>query len=104
MRKFTIIGVILTIIAVGVFLACAQAPTKPNIPSRQMVIKVNTETGEVVTVENERQEPPEDLNPAELQEIYRTKNPRHIGTILYYHQSPGCVTIIVGGVASRICR
>jgi len=72
--------------------------------SKYMKIKISTETGEVVKVKDENNNKATELTLAELQQIYDTQNPQHIGTILYTHSSPGCVTVIVGGVARRICR
>ena len=102
MRKFTIIGMVLTIIAVGVFLACAQAPTKTKSGSKYFKIKINTETGEVFEKLDQNNKPAKELTPQELQQVY-IKGPIHIGEILFTHSSPGCVYIVVGGKAYEVC-
>jgi len=104
MKKFTIIGLILAIMALGVFLACAQAPTKTKSGSKYFKIKISTETGEVVEKADESNNPATELTPQELQQIYQ--NPagvQHIGEILYTHSSPGCVIIVIRGKAYKVC-
>ena len=98
MRKFTITGLILAIMAMGVFLACAGAAKKVKRGSKYMKITISTETGQLVKVTDENDDAANQLTRAELQQIYKTKNPQHIGTILYTHSSPGCVYISIGGV------
>ena len=71
--------------------------------SKYMKIKISTETGEVVKVTDENNNKATELTPAEVQQIYKTQNPLHVGTILYTHSSPGCVIIHIGGTALRIC-
>lgn len=103
MKKFTIIGVILTFMAVGVFLACAQVPKKTKQGSKYMKITLSTETGELVKVTDENDNPAKELTPAELKQIYKTQNPQHIGTILYTHSSPGCFILTLGGTPYMVC-
>lgn len=103
MKKFTIFGVILAIIAVGVFLACAQVPTKTKGGSKYFKIKIDTETGAVIEKVDENNKPATQLTPAELQQVYNTQSPKHIGTILYTHSSPGCIYFIQAGTAYKIC-
>jgi len=99
MKKFTIIGLVLAIMAMGVFLACAGASNKKiKRGSKYMKITISTETGQLVKVTDENDNPANQLTRDELQQIYKTKNPQHIGTILYTHSSPGCVFIDIGGV------
>jgi hypothetical protein len=104
MKKFTIIGLILAIIALGVFLACAGASNKKTKSGpKYMKIKISTETGDVVEKADENNNPATHLTPAQLQQLYNTQNPRHIGTILHTHSSPGCVYLVIGGWGFRIC-
>jgi hypothetical protein len=102
MKKFTIIGMVLAIIAVGVFLACAQVPTKTKSGLKYFKIKVNTQTGEVFEKLDQNNKPPKELKPWELQAVY-LKGPIHIGEILFTHSSPGCVYIVVRGKAYEVC-
>jgi len=103
MKKFTIIGVVLAIIAMGVFLACAGVSTKTKSGSKYFKIKIDTETGAVVEKVDENNNPATQLTPAELQQIYDTQSPKHIGTILHTHSSPGCVYVVIRGWGFKIC-
>jgi len=103
MKKFTITGMILAIMAVGVLLACTKVYTKTKGGSKHMKITLSTETGELVKITDENNNPAKQLTPAELQQIYKTKNPQHIGTILYTHSSPGCIVFTIGGYAYKVC-
>ena len=58
--------------------------------SKYMKIKISTETGKVVKVVDEKGNKATELTAAELQEIYQTHAPTHIGEILYTHSSPVC--------------
>ena len=71
--------------------------------SKYMKIKISTERGKVVKVVDEKGNKADELSAAELQQIYDTQAPTHIGEILYTHSSPGCVIIRIGGTALRIC-
>jgi hypothetical protein len=68
-----------------------------------MKIKIETETGKVVKIVDEKGKKATELTPAELQQIYQTKSPTHIGEILHTHSSPGCVVVIIGGWAFQLC-
>jgi len=103
MKKLTITGLILAIMAMGVFLACAGASKKTKSKSKHMKITISTETGQLVKVTDENNNPATQLTPAELQQIYNTQSPQHIGTILYTHSSPGCVILTLGGTSYLIC-
>jgi hypothetical protein len=104
MKKFTIIGLVLAIIAVGVFLACAQAPTKAHSGSKYFKIKIDTDTGQVVEKVDGNNNPAKELTPQEIQNLYQNLAPQHIGILLFTHSSPGCVYFVVGGRAFRVCR
>jgi len=103
MKKFTIIGLILAIIAMGVFLACAGVAKNTKRGPKYMKIKISTETGKLVKVTDENNNKATELTPTELQQLYQSQAPQHVGTILYTHSSPGCVIIHIGGTALRIC-
>ena len=103
MKKFTITGMILAIMAVGVLLACTKVYTKTKGGSKHMKITLSTETGELVKITDENNNPATQLTLAELQQIYNTQNPQHIGTILYTHSSPGCIILHLGGYVYKIC-
>ena len=71
--------------------------------SKYIKIKIKTETGELVKVTDENGNPATKLTPAELQQIYQTKAPTHIGEILHTHSSPGCIIVVIGGWPFMIC-
>ena len=102
MKRFTIVGVILVVVAVGVLLACTKVFTQLTRGSKYMKITISTETGQLVKVTDENNNPAKELTPAELQKIYKTQAPKHIGTILYTHSSPGCIIVNIGGYAHKI--
>ena len=105
MKKFTIIGVILAIMAMGVYLAYAGASNKKtNSGSKYFKLKINTETGEIVEKVDENNKPPKELSPQELYQIYQTKHPIQIAEILYYQSSPGCILVIISGKAFQLCN
>ena len=72
--------------------------------SKYFKLKINTQTGEVVKRVDENNNPAKELTPQELQQIYQTKAPKHIGEILYYQSSPGCIIVIIAGKAFRLCN
>ena len=71
--------------------------------SKYMKIKISTETGEVVKVTDENNNKATELTPTELQQIYETHAPKHIGTILHVHSSPWCIVLRLGGLVYKIC-
>lgn len=77
------------------------------LPSgRYMKILVSVETGEptvaAVEIDDKGQERPahglERINPSSVYD----NNPRHLGTLVHTHSSPGCV-IWIGGTPYKIC-
>jgi hypothetical protein len=104
MKKFTVIGLVLAIMAVGVFLACAQAPIKTKHGSKYFKIKIDTDTGQIVDKVDGNNDPPTELTPQEIQHLYQNLAPQHIGTLLFTHSSPGCAYIVIGGRVFRVCR
>jgi hypothetical protein len=106
MKKLTIIGLILTIMAVGVFLACAGVSTEAHSQSKHpkhLKIWINTETGELIDIKDQDNKPAKKLTPAQLQQIYQNQTPLEIGKILYTQSSPGCVTVVILGWPFQIC-
>jgi hypothetical protein len=103
MKRFTIVGVILVVVAVGVLLACTKVFTQPTRGSKYMKITISTETGKIVKIVDEKDNKATELTPTELKQIYKNQKPEHIGTILYTHSSPGCVISDLGGYAVKIC-
>ena len=71
--------------------------------SKYTKIKIETETGKVVKIVDEKGNKATELTPPDLQQIYKTKSPTHIGTILYTHSSPGCIYFVHAGRAYKIC-
>jgi len=71
--------------------------------SKYMKIKISTETGQVVKVVDEKGNKASELPASDLQQIYQTQAPTHIGEILYTHSSPGCVILHIGGWIYKIC-
>ena len=71
--------------------------------SKYIKIKIKTETGELVKVTDENGNPATQLTAGELQQIYQTKAPMHIGEILYTHSSPGCIIVVILGIPFMIC-
>ena len=72
--------------------------------SKYFKLKINTETGQVVKKVDENNNPAIELTPQELQQIYQTKAPKHIGEILYTHSSSGCIILVIAGMAFMLCN
>jgi hypothetical protein len=71
--------------------------------SKYIKIKIETETGKVVKIVDEKGNKATELTPAELQQIYQTQAPKHIGEILHTHSSPGCIILVILGRPFMIC-
>ena len=71
--------------------------------SKYMKIKISTEMGKVVKVVDEKGNKASELPASDLQQIYQTQAPTHIGEILYTHSSPGCIIVHIGGKLFKIC-
>ena len=56
--------------------------------SKYAKIELETETGKLVKVVDEEGNEATKLTPEKLQEMYKTKAPKHIGYILHTHSSP----------------
>jgi hypothetical protein len=73
--------------------------------SKYMLIKLETETGNVVEVVDENGKKAKKLTQKAMLQTYQSKNGfKHLGTILYSHSSPGCIIVIIAGKAFRICN
>ena len=75
----------------------------PQNQRKYMKLKISTETGEIVKNVDEHNVSADPVDPAEIQQIYKSQGFKHVGTILHTHSSPGCVYIHVGGWAFKIC-
>lgn len=73
-------------------------------PSKYMKLKINTETGEVVKKVDEHGADAIPVDAAELQQVYQSNGFTHVGTILHTHSSPGCIFVVIGGWAFKICN
>ena len=71
--------------------------------SKYMKIKIETETGNIVKIADEKGNKATKVDPTELEQISQSQGFKHVGTILHTHSSPGCVYVHVGGWAFKIC-
>jgi hypothetical protein len=73
--------------------------------SKQMIIIVDTETGKIVSVADEKGNEATKVDLDEFEKIYQSPNGfKHISTMLFAHSSPGCIYISIGGRYFKICR
>ncbi len=78
--------------------------TMSGSKSQRAIITVETETGNVAKVVDENGNKATKLTPEELHKIYESQEGlKYVGTILHSHSSPGCIYIIIGGWAFKIC-
>ena len=104
MKKFTIIGLILAIVAVGVLLASTEVFTAPPSGKKEMKIKVKKATGKIEAVLHGNDAPATPVSAADLQQIYSSPDGfKFVGVILHTHSSPGCYYWIFGGEAYKVC-
>jgi hypothetical protein len=72
--------------------------------SKYTKIKINTETGELVKITDEKNNPATEMTPEEVEQMYQNQNGfEYIGLILHTHSSPGCVVYYSGGKYKKIC-
>jgi hypothetical protein len=71
--------------------------------SKYMKIKINTETGEVVKIKDENGKNATQVSAEEAEQVQQNPNTKNVATILHTHSSPGCVYLISGGWAYKIC-
>ena len=72
--------------------------------SKHMIITVETKTGKVVKVVDENGNDATEVDPKDIEEIYKSKDGfKYVSTILHAHSSPGCVYISWGGNYYALC-
>ena len=103
MRRSIFIGLILTGMAVGVLLACTEVFTMAKETSKYTIITVETATGKIVGVADEKGNQATKVDPKEIEEIYDRGGFTHVSTILHAHSSPGCVYIRIRGWPVKVC-
>jgi hypothetical protein len=92
MKKLTITGVVLAIVAMGVFLGYTKVYTKSKGEYKQFIITLDKKTGSFVSLVDEKGNKPTEVSPEELSEIYHSKDGfRHVITLVHAHASPGCI-------------
>ena len=63
-----------------------------NGGSKHMRIEIDSTTGKVVNVTDEKGKKPKKVDQEKIKKIYDSPNGfRYLGSILYAHSSPGCV-------------
>ena len=77
--------------------------TEIGMNSQYMVIKVNTQTGDM-KIGDENGKPPTQVKQKDINEIYPSRNVEWTAKIFHADQSPGCVYINLGGWWLKICR
>jgi hypothetical protein len=69
-----------------------------------MKIKINTETGELVKITDEKNNPASEMTPEEVEQMYQNQNGfEYVGLLLHTHSSPGCVVYYSRGKYKKIC-
>jgi hypothetical protein len=69
-----------------------------------MIITVDTATGKVVKIADEKGKKATKVRQKKLVQISKSRNGfRYVGTILYSHSSPGCVYYVYLGSVFAIC-
>jgi hypothetical protein len=78
--------------------------TRPGSRSKHMIVTVETATGKVVKVADERGRKATKVSARKLQQISKSRSGfRYVATILHSHSSPGCVYYVYLGSAFAIC-
>jgi len=95
--KRLFVAVVFTTLLVG------TASAQDAQTSKYFKLKISTETGELKKVNDENDRDAKQLNPQELEQFYQSDYV-YTGAIFYTHQSPGCVIVIIGGKAFKICH
>ena len=72
--------------------------------SKYFKLKIDTDTGEIVKKEDENNIAATEVPQQEIDQIYQNQGFKHVATILHTHASPGCIFIIIGGKAFRLCN
>ena len=71
--------------------------------SKYTIIKIETATGQIVSVEDENGNPAEKVDSKELERIYDGAGFTYVTTTCHSHSSPGCVYIWIRGWPFKIC-
>ena len=71
--------------------------------SKYTIIKIETATGQIVSVEDENGNPAEKVDSKELERIYDGVGFTYVTTTCHSHSSPGCVYIWIRGWPFKIC-
>jgi hypothetical protein len=104
MKRSFFTGAILGAVVVGILFACTDVFTMSHGGSKQMVITADTQTGEIVSIVDEKGNKATRVDPEELEKIYKSEDGlKFVGTILYGHSSPGCFYVVLGGWGFKIC-
>ena len=93
------------ILGFSLVVGCAHADsTKPGPKKKWIKIRIDFESGEVLDVKSHDPGPIKEkkLTQEELDELLQGPY-QYIGKLVHTHQSPGCVTYILGGWAVKIC-
>ena len=101
MKKLFIIG-LAVIFGSALVMGCAIGPKK-----KWVKIRIDFETGDIdvkndVKPHSSGHTLEKELTSGELNQLLQGPH-RFIGQIVHTHQSPGCVTYILGGRARKIC-
>ena len=70
--------------------------------SKYMKIKINTDTGEVVKIKDEKGLDATAISKQEAEQVEQNPNTTHIAKILHLHSSPGCVYLFLAGAYYKI--
>jgi len=74
-----------------------------NGESKYTIIKVETATGNIVSVEDENGQPAKRVDPEEIEMIYDKAGFTYVTTTCHSHSSPGCVYVWIRGWPFKIC-
>ena len=78
--------------------------TEREPKSKHMIITVETKTGKTVKIVDENGNHATEVDPKEIEEIYKSKDGfKFVSTILHAHSSPGCVYYFIGGKYFKFC-
>jgi hypothetical protein len=71
--------------------------------SNFMKIKIKTLNGDIEKIKDENEVDAIEVSEAEIQQVQQNPNTKKVAEILYTHASPGCIYVVVGGWARRVC-
>ena len=89
-------------LVLGLILSWSLVYAEPK--KRWIKIEIDFDSGETFQIKPHSQghSSEKELSHQEIAQLLRGQY-SHIGQLLYTHQSPGCVTYILGGRAVKIC-